>query len=72
MRVEGLADTGALLAFLDGDDKWHERCMDFADATLVHAADREGITTVFTIDHDDFQTYRIDGRRRFRIVPERW
>ncbi len=140
MRVEGLADTGALLAFLDEDDKWHERCiaaferlrlplgttaavlaelfhllgghsgdlaaawglirsdaitvlpivdddlpaldelmkryadrpMDFADATLVHAADREGITTVFTIDHDDFQTYRINKRRRFRIAPERW
>ena len=46
--------------------------MDFAEATLVRAADREGITTVFTIDHDDFQTYRIDGRRRFRIAPERW
>ena len=139
MRVEGLADTGALLAFLDERDKWHERCvaaferlrlplgttaavlaelfhllghpgelaaawglirsdaitvlpivdddlraldelmkryadrpMDFADATLVHAADREGITTVFTIDHDDFQTYRIGSRRRFRIAPERW
>ena len=139
MRVEGLADTGALLAFLDEDDKWHERCvaaferlrlplgttaavlaelfyllghpgelaaawglirsdaitvlpiidddlpaldelmkryadrpMDFADATLVHAADREGITTVFTVDHDGFQTYRVGRRRRFRIAPERW
>ena len=132
MRVEGLADTGALLAFLDADDKWHGRCvaaferlrlplattaavlaelfhllggdsqnvtaawrllrsdaiavlpivdddlpaldglmqryadrpMDFADATLVHVANRTGINTVFTVDHDDFLTYRGLGFRR--------
>ena len=134
-----LADTGALLALLDGDDRWHRRCaetfaslrlpllttaavlaelfhlvgdephdvdlawrfvrsgalavlpitdedlpdlhqlmerygdrpMDFADATLVRLARREALATVFTIDHDDFETYRIEGRRRFRIVPAR-
>jgi uncharacterized protein len=139
MAARGLIDTGAMLAFLDRDDRWHERCvnamsslrlplatsaavlaelfhllrnqplqkaaawnlvrssavtvlaiadsdlpplealmrqyadrpMDFADATLVHLARRESLTTVFTIDHDDFETYRIDGRRRFRIVPGR-
>ena len=139
MAAKGLIDTGAILAFLDRDDSWHERCvvslstlrlplatsaavltelfhllrsqplqramawnfvrsaavtvlaiddadlpalealmckyadrpMDFADATLVHLARRESLTTVFTIDHDDFETYRIEGRRRFRIVPDR-
>jgi predicted nucleic acid-binding protein len=139
MGARGLIDTGAILAFLDRDDRWHERCvaalstlplplatspavltelfhllrnhprqkaaawtfvrsaavtvlaigdadlpaldelmrkyadrpMDFADATLVHLARRESLSTVFTIDHDDFETYRIEGRRRFRIVPER-
>ena len=139
MAARGLADTGALLAFLDRRDRWHQRCleafaalelplattaavlaelfyllgvrslpvgpawrllgegaftvlpitdadlpdlevlmdryadrpMDFADATLVHLARRESLTTVFTIDHDDFETYRIDGRRRFTIVPAR-
>ena len=45
--------------------------MDFADATLVHLAHRESLTTVFTIDHADFETYRIVGRRRFRVVPGR-
>ena len=45
--------------------------MDFADAALVRLAQREGLTTVFTVDHDDFETYRIEGRRRFRVVPER-
>jgi hypothetical protein len=45
--------------------------MDFADAILVHLAGREGVTDIFTIDDDDFETCRIAGRRRFRIVPGR-
>jgi len=139
MNVRALADAGALIAWLDRDDPWHERCreafeelrlplststavltelfhlvgdnkrevelawkfvrsgavtvlsisdrdlpdlealmakyhdhpMDFADATLVHLAQRESLLTVFTVDHDDFETYRIGGRRRFRILPSR-
>jgi len=43
--------------------------MDFADATLVHLARRESLSTVFTVDYGDFETYRIDNRRRFRVLP---
>lgn len=139
MHVRALADTGALLAYLDQSDPWHEPCqdafrqcrlplatssavltelfhllgdsardvdfawafirsgavtvlpisdpdlpdiealmrkyhdcpMDFADATLVHLAQRESLSTVFTIDHDDFETYRVGGRKRLRILPSR-
>jgi predicted nucleic acid-binding protein len=49
--------------------RYWNRPMDFADATLVHLAKRENISTVFTVDHADFSTYRIDGRRRFRVLP---
>jgi predicted nucleic acid-binding protein len=49
--------------------RYADRPMDFADASLVHLAKREGLTTVFTVDHADFNTYRIDGRRRYRVFP---
>ena len=49
--------------------RYADRPMDFADATLVHLAKREGLSTIFTVDHSDFDTYRIEGRRRFRVLP---
>jgi len=108
LLIRTLADTGALLAYLDRTDRWHERCrlvfpdlrlppgaltispidghdlpdiealmhkyrdcpMDCADATLVHLAQRDSLSSIFTIDHNDFETYRIDGRKRFRILPK--
>jgi predicted nucleic acid-binding protein len=51
--------------------RYQDRPMDFADATLVHLAQREELTTIFTVDHSDFETYRLPGKRRFRIVPDR-
>ena len=139
MLASGLIDTGAILALLDRDDRWHvpcveafklarlplltssavltelfhlvgdrrrevdaawklvrsgavtvgpmtdrdlpaldtlmaryrDRAMDFADATLVHLAERESLRDILTIDHNDFETYRIGGRQRFRISPAR-
>jgi len=49
--------------------RYADRPMDFADATLVYLAKREGLATIFTVDHADFDTYRIEGRRRFRVIP---
>lgn len=62
---EDLPDLEALMV------RYSDRPMDFADATLVHLARREDLVTIFTVDHDDFETYRIGGKRRFRIVPDR-
>ncbi len=49
--------------------RYCDRPMDFADATLVYLAKREALTTIFTVDRGDFETYRIEGRRRFRVLP---
>lgn len=48
-----------------------DRPMDFADATLVHVAARERLTTILTVDHDDFETYRLPGRKKFTVFPPR-
>jgi predicted nucleic acid-binding protein len=48
-----------------------DRRMDFADATLVHLASREQISLILTVDHDDFETYRIAGRKKFTVLPAR-
>lgn len=50
-------------------NRYRDRPMDFADATLVHLAERESIQVVFTVDQNDFATYRIGGRGRFQIIP---
>jgi len=49
--------------------RYWDRPMDFADATLVYLAKRESLATIFTVDHSDFETYRIEGQRRFRVLP---
>ena len=52
--------------------RYADRPMDFADATLVHVAEREGaLRTILTIDHNDFETYRIGRNAKFRILPAR-
>jgi predicted nucleic acid-binding protein len=139
MQIKALADTGALLALLDSNDRWHSACvsafaklflplftstavltelfhlvgdsehdvraawafirsgavcvapihdsdlimldrlmdkysdrpMDFADATIVLLAQRLSLNTVFTVDFNDFATYRIERQKRFRILPSR-
>ena len=62
---------GDLLHIEDLMLKYADRPMDFADATLVHVAGREGIADILTIDHDDFETYRFGRNRKFRIAPAR-
>jgi hypothetical protein len=48
-----------------------DRPLDFAYATLLLIAVRVALNTVLTVDHADFETYRIGSRGRFRVVPER-
>ena len=46
-----------------------ERAMPFADAALVHVADRDSIRTVFTIRGKAFGAYRLAGNRRLKVIP---
>lgn len=48
--------------------KYSDRPMDLADATLVALAESRELTKIFTLD-SDFHVYRLNGRRRFEVVP---
>jgi predicted nucleic acid-binding protein len=50
--------------------RYGDRPMDFADATLVYLAKRESLSVILTVDHADFATYRIEGKRQFRVLPQ--
>lgn len=43
--------------------------MDFADATLVQVAKRQGIDQIFTLDRRDFAVYRLKRGKAFTIIP---
>lgn len=47
--------------------KYGDLPMDFADASLVRVAERDGLDRVFTLDRD-FRVYRRDGGV-FQIIP---
>jgi hypothetical protein len=49
--------------------QYADRPMDFADATLLHLAACERLS--LNLDHDDFETYRLPGRKKFAIPPRR-
>ena len=49
--------------------RYGDRPMDFADATLVYLAKRESLSGILTVDQADFVTYRIQGKRQFRVLP---
>ncbi len=49
--------------------RYWDRPMDFADGTLVYLAKREFLSVILTVDHADFATYRIEGKRQFRVLP---
>jgi uncharacterized protein len=71
-----LASTAVVVDYLDEKtlarvfvlmERYHDRPMSFADASLIAVAERLGTTRIFTLDLDDFSCYRI--RRGQRDVP---
>jgi uncharacterized protein len=48
---------------------YHDLGLDFADAALMHIAERDGINTIFTLDRRDFSVFRPSGHKSLSIIP---
>lgn len=57
-----------LVTAIDWIERYADRPMDLADASLVVAALKTGCAKVWTLDRNDFETYRLPGRKRFTLV----
>lgn len=62
--------TESLIRTISLMEKYKDLPMDFADATLVALAEDTGIDEVLTLDIRGFGTYRIRGRKEFKVWPE--
>jgi uncharacterized protein len=49
-------------------ERYADRPMDLADASLVALAEERNLKRIFTLD-SDFEIYRLHGRSRFELVP---
>lgn len=61
-------DQQALRRALDLMERYSDRPMDLADASLIAAAETLQTRKVFTIDRNDFSTYRIQQGHRHEPV----
>ncbi len=63
-------DFGAdhLDRFITWIGKYRDRPMDFADASLLWLAVDIGCAEILTTDRADFETYRLPGGRRFKLL----
>lgn len=52
--------------------QYSDQNLDFADTTLMHLADRDGLTKVFTVDRKHFSVYRTSRRQSLKLVPTSW
>lgn len=60
---------GDLAAIRASMIKYRDLPMDFADASLVHVAEREGCNRIFTLDARDFSVYRLSANKTFELIP---
>jgi uncharacterized protein len=50
-------------------ERYHDLGLDFADAALMHLANREGIEHVFTLDRRHFLVFRTEADRPLVLYP---
>ena len=58
-----ITEVGGILS------KFRDQDIDLADACLVHLADREQISTIFTVDERHFNLFRASGGQPLRLLP---
>jgi predicted nucleic acid-binding protein len=51
--------------------KYEDAGAQLADASLCYLSEREGITTIFTLDRRDFSLYRTRLNQPFRLLPNK-
>ena len=64
-------DASSLARALELMHRYADHPMDFADASIVAAAEALRATSVFTLDRDDFSSYRArigKAQKRFRLL----
>jgi uncharacterized protein len=61
-------DPGALVRAFELMEQYADHPMDLADASLIAAAEKLDTRRVFTIDRNDFSTYRIKRGYRYYSV----
>jgi predicted nucleic acid-binding protein len=61
--------TSSLKRGLELMEKYKDVPMDFADSTLVVLGEEMEITEIFTLDIKGFSTYRMHGKKAFRLWP---
>lgn len=62
------SDDEELLRAFELMETYSDRPMDLADASVIAAAESIGVRKVFTVDHNDFETYRIKrGHRHYPV-----
>jgi predicted nucleic acid-binding protein len=49
-------------------EKYTDRDVDFADASLVWLAERSGLRRILTVDVSDFSTFRLSNGKRFDLI----
>ncbi len=50
-------------------NKYRDRPLDLADASLVVTAETLGISRIFTLDSRDFHIYRLHNTEQFEVFP---
>jgi len=61
--------TSSLKRGLELIEKYKDVPMDFADSTLVALGEEMEVTEIFTLDVKGFSTYRMHGKKAFRLWP---